>query len=47
MKKIAKYVLENLSEIEKVSGSFSTFIEKTMTKKQKKFICQNHLKEAI
>jgi muconolactone delta-isomerase len=41
MRKIGKWVANNLDEIDHVGGSFSTFIEKGCTKKEQKYINKN------
>jgi len=44
MRKIGKYLAENINEIREVDGSFSTFLERGTTKAEVKIITESGLK---
>jgi hypothetical protein len=44
MRKLALYLVDNYKEIESVSGSFSTFMERGMTKLERQLINESNIK---
>jgi hypothetical protein len=44
MRKIGRYVAENIEEIKEVDGSFTTFMERGMTKEEIKIVEASELK---